>query len=149
MTTHSQARDSSRDLKVVFADLSVEQPQQGGLTLESTFMLWPQQVCNAAVDSRLILNHEMIDLAQRNLNASFSLLRRLAGARSLGEMVELQAVHFSNQLAASIGQSEEFATLTIKTALQFFRGAYPAVIRFQSRYDDITPSPDPWPPGLA
>ena len=40
-------------------------------------------------------------------------------------MVELQAAHFSNQLAASIGQSEELATLSIKTALQFARGAYP------------------------
>ena len=36
-------------------------------------------------------------------------------------MVELQAAHFSNQLAASIGQSEELAALTIKTALQFAR----------------------------
>ena len=40
-------------------------------------------------------------------------------------MVELQAAHFSNQLAASIAQSEELATLSIKTALQFVRGAYP------------------------
>ena len=67
----------------------------------------------------------MIDLVQRNLNASFSLLRRLTGARNLGEVVELQATHFSNQLAASIAQSEELATLSIKSALLFARGAYP------------------------
>ena len=67
----------------------------------------------------------MIDLVQRNLNASFGLLRRLAGARNLGEMVELQAAHFSNQLAAAVGRSEELATLSIKMALAFARGAYP------------------------
>ena len=53
----------------------------------------------------------MIDLVERNLNASFSLLRRLARAKNLGEMVELHAAHFSNQLAASVGQGEELATL--------------------------------------
>ena len=77
--------------------------------------------------SRLLMHWEMIDLAQRNLNASFSLLRKLVGARNLGEIVELEAAHFSNQLAASIAQSEEFATLSIKTALQFARATYPAV----------------------
>ena len=75
---------------------------------------------------RLLLHREMIELAQRNLNASFSLLRKLAGARSLGEMAEVQAAHFSTQLAASIGQSEELATLSIKTALHFIRSAYPS-----------------------
>jgi hypothetical protein len=133
MTAHSQARDLGRDLTVVFADLNVEQPREDSLPLDLTFMLWPRQVCEAATESRLLLHREMIDLIQRNLNASFSLLRRLAGARSLGDMVELQAVHFSNQLAASIGQSEELATLSIKTALQFVRGAYPAVSRGQTQ----------------
>jgi hypothetical protein len=50
----------------------------------------------------------------------------LAGARNLGEIVELQAAHFSNQLIAAISQSEEFAALSIKTALAFARDAYPA-----------------------
>jgi hypothetical protein len=40
-------------------------------------------------------------------------------------MVELQAAHFSNQLTAAVGQSEELAALSIKTALAFARGAYP------------------------
>ena len=131
MPAHSHARDSDHDLTVVFADLPVPQPKKAGPILDLTFLLWPQQVCDAATDSRLLLHREMIDLVQRNLNASFSLLRRLAEAKSLGEMVELQATHFSNQLAASIGQSEEFATLSIKTALQFVRGAYPVANQTQ------------------
>ena len=126
MTAHSHSSDSGRELTVVYADLPVQAPAEDpGPILDLTFMLWPRQVCDAAADSRLVLHREMIDLVQRNLNASFSLLRRLAGARSLGEMVELQAAHFSNQLAASIGQSEELAALSIKTALAFARGAYP------------------------
>ena len=126
MTAHSHASNLTRELTVVYADLPLQAPAEDpGPLLDLTFMLWPRQVCDAAADSRLVLHREMIDLVQRNLNASFSLLRRLAGARSLGEMVELQAAHFSNQLAASIAQSEELATLSIKTALQFVRGAYP------------------------
>lgn len=126
MTAHSHARDSGCELSVVYADLPVQPPaEEAGPILDLTFMLWPRQVCDAANDSRLLLHREMIDLVQRNLNASFSLLRRLAGARNLGEMVELQAAHFSNQLTAAIGQSEELATLSIKTALQFVRRAYP------------------------
>ena len=123
---HFQERDSDRDLIVVFADLNTPQPEEAGPVFHLTFMRWPRQVCDAANDSRLLLHREMIDLVQRNLNANFGLLSRLAGARSLGEMVELQAAHFSNQLAASIGQSEELASLSIKTALHFVRSAYPS-----------------------
>lgn len=126
MIAHSHASDSGQ-LTVVYADLPRQAPaEEPGRILDLTFMLWPRQVCDAANDSRLLLHSEMIDLIQRNLNASFSLLRRLAGARNLGEIVELQAAHFSNRFAASIGQSEELATLSIKTALQFVRDAHPA-----------------------
>jgi len=115
MTAHSHASDLARELTVVYADLPVQAPaEEPSPILDLTFMLWPRQVCDAAADSRLVLHREMIDLVQRNLNASFSLLRRLAGARNLGEMVELQAAHFSNQLTAAVGQSEELAALSIK-----------------------------------
>jgi hypothetical protein len=126
MTAHSHSSDLGRELTVVYADLPVQAPAEDvGPILDLSFVLWPRQICDAANDSRLLLHREMIDLVQRNLNASFSLLRRLAGARNLGEMVELQAAHFSNQLAAAVGQSEELAALSIKTALEFARGAYP------------------------
>jgi hypothetical protein len=126
MTAHSHASDLARELTVIYADLPVQAPaEEPSPILDLTFMLWPQQVCDVAADSRLVLHRKMIDLVQRNLNASFSLLRRLAGARNLGEMVQLQAAHFSNQLTAAVGQSEELAALSIKTALAFARGAYP------------------------
>ena len=115
-----------RELTVVYADLPVQAPVEDVRpSLDLTFMLWPRQVCDAANDSRLLLHREFIDLVQRNLNAGFSQLRRLAEAKSLGEIIELQVTHFSNQIAASIGQSEELATLSIQTALNFVRRAYP------------------------
>ena len=73
MPAHSPAPYSGCDLTVIFADLPVPPPKEAGPILDLTFMLWPRQVCEAATDSRLLLHREMIDLGQRNLNASFSL----------------------------------------------------------------------------
>ena len=46
------------------------------------------------------MNREIIDIWQRNSNASFSFLRKLTEAKDPGKIVELQAAHLSNQLAA-------------------------------------------------
>jgi hypothetical protein len=133
MAADFQASNSVRDLKVVFTDLELEPPQEAGPILNLTLMFWPRQVFDAAADSSLLLNREMIDVVQRNLNASFSLLKRLAGARSFGEVIELQAIHLSNQVAALIGQGEELATLSVKTAMEFVRGAMPGAAVVGSR----------------
>lgn len=126
MVALSHASDLAADITVVYADLAEQAPpQERDTNFDLTFMLWPRQVRDAATDSRLILHREMIDLIQRNLNIGFSFLRKLVGARNLGEIAALQAAHISNQVAASIGQSEELAMLSIKTTLQFARRAYP------------------------
>jgi hypothetical protein len=124
--TGFQGRGSAPDLKVVFKDLEPEPPQAADPILDLTLMFWPQRAIEAATDSGLILNRELIDVVQRNLNANFSLLKRLAAARSLGEIVELQASHLSNQVAALIGQSEELTALSVKTTMEFVRRAYPS-----------------------
>jgi hypothetical protein len=117
----------THDLKVVFADLTLNQPQAADV--DTAFMLWPRNVFwpplvfDAATDASLLLNREMIDVVQRNLNASFSLLRKVAGARSFGEVFELQTSHLSNRITAWTGQSDELATLFAKTAIEFMRGA--------------------------
>jgi hypothetical protein len=125
MTAHSGDGNLARDLKVVFADLNINKPQVAGSVDISAHMFWPRQVFDAATEASLLLNREIIDLFQRNLNASFGLLRKVVGARSLGEVIELQASHLSNQVTALIGQSEELGTLSIRTAAQFMRSAYP------------------------
>jgi hypothetical protein len=118
----------AHDLKVVFADLTLDQPQAAG-DVDSALMFWPRGlfwpplVFHAATDASLLLNREMIDVVQRNLNASFSLLRKVAGARSFGDVIELQSSHLSNRITAWTGQSDELATLLAKTAMEFMRGA--------------------------
>jgi hypothetical protein len=110
---------------VVFADLNLDQPNESDPTFDFSLMFWPRQILDAAADSSLLLNREMLDVVQRNLNASFSLLRKLVGARSFGEVLALQAAHLSHQAAALLGQSEELTALSVKTATEFMRGAYP------------------------
>jgi hypothetical protein len=123
MSADFQARSSARDLKVVFADLQPEPAEEAAPILDLSFMFWPRRVIEAATDSSLLLNREMLDVVQRNLNANFGLLKRLAGAKGFGEIVELQAIHFSNQIAALMGQSEELVSLSVKTAMAFVRRA--------------------------
>ena len=125
MTTHSHSDDSAHQLTVVYADFQVRQPKDVGPISELNLALWPRQICDAANDSRLLLQRELIDLAQRNLNANFSFLRRLTGAKNLGEMIEMQVAHVGNRLAASVGQSEELLVLSIKAVLGFARGIQP------------------------
>jgi hypothetical protein len=65
-----------------------------------------------------------LDILQRNLNAGFSLLSRLAEARNLQEVSELQAAHWSNHVAALMGQSEELLAVSVKTAMDVVRATY-------------------------
>jgi hypothetical protein len=44
-----------------------------------------------------LLQGEMIGIAQRNVNAILNQLRKLAGAKSLGEILDLQAAYCRNQ----------------------------------------------------
>ena len=123
MSSQSRERSPSLGLNVYFEDLNLEAPEGVGRISEQPLMFFPQQAFDAAVDCGLILHREMIDISQRNLNASFSLLRKLAGARNLIEIVELQAAHVSNQVAALIAQTEEVARLSIKATMNIFRSS--------------------------
>ena len=120
MSSDVSQPNHSEDLKVLFEDLAP--PPEIGRVSEQPLLLLPQQALDAAVDCGLLLNWEMIDIFQRNLNASFGLLRRLAGARSFSEIVELQTTHLSNQLAALIGQTDELLTLSVGTTIDVLRG---------------------------
>ena len=58
----------------------------------------------------------MIGIAQRNLNAILNQLRKLAGAKSLGEILDLQAAYCRNQLGAFIRQVEEIQAVPTEVA---------------------------------
>ena len=75
-----------------------------------------ERTFEAAAQGALLLHREMIDIAQRNVNASFSLLRRLAGVKDLGEIVDLQAAYWRNQLVAFTGQIDELSALSRNAA---------------------------------
>jgi hypothetical protein len=68
----------------------------------------------APVECTLLFHREMIDIAQRNVNASFGFLRRLARVKDLGEMLDLQVTYWRNQLTAFAGQIEELSALSRK-----------------------------------
>ena len=84
---------------------------------------WPEAVLSAfertfeaATQGALLLDREMIDIAQRNANASFGFLKRLAGLKNLGEMLDLQVTYWCNQSVALIGQAEELRAMATKAA---------------------------------
>jgi hypothetical protein len=62
---------------------------------------------DAAAEGTRLLHGEMIGIAQRNLNAILNQLRKLAGAKSLGEILDLQAAYCRNQVGAFIRQVGE------------------------------------------
>ena len=122
MSTRASSSNHS-DLKVLFEDLDFEGPREVGLTAQQVLALWPHQFLEKAIDCHRLLACEAIDVFQRNLNANFSLLTRLAGARSFAEILELQAIHQSNQVSALIGQTEELISLSIRTTFDLLRGS--------------------------
>ncbi len=71
---------------------------------------------DAAGQGATAFNHKLIDLAQRNLNSAFDLAKSLAGAKTLGEIVELQSAFIRHQFDVFASQSNEIRALTSKIA---------------------------------
>jgi phasin len=59
-------------------------------------------------------NRKIIDLARRNVDASFNLADSLAGAKKLTDMVELQAGFWRKQFGVLTAQAEELRALSTK-----------------------------------
>ena len=123
MIARSKERSARPVFEVVFADLRFEDRDKVSQTADLPLWFWPQQAFDAAVDCVLLLNREMIEILERNLNRSVILLSRIARSRNWLEVVELQAAHLNNQLSAMIDQSEEVATLSLKTTMDIITGA--------------------------
>jgi phasin len=75
-------------------------------TFERTF--------DAAGQGATAFNRKFVDLARRNVDASFDLATSLAGAKDLTDMVELQAAFWRKQFDVLTAQAEEVRTLSIK-----------------------------------
>ncbi len=71
---------------------------------------------DAAGQGATAFNRKLIDIAQRNLNSGFDLAKNMAGAKTIGEMVELQSAFIRNQFEVFSSQASEIRALTTKIA---------------------------------
>ena len=69
---------------------------------------------DAAGQGAVAFNRKIVDIARRNVDASFDLASSLAGARNLTDIVELQSDFWRKQFGVLTAQAEEVRTLSIK-----------------------------------
>jgi phasin len=69
---------------------------------------------DAAGQGAAAFNRKIVDLARRNVDASFDLATSLAGAKDLADMVELQAAFWRNQFDVLTAQAQEVRALSTK-----------------------------------
>jgi phasin len=71
---------------------------------------------DAAGQGATAFNRKLIDLAQRNLNSVFDLAKKLAGAKTVGEIVEIQSAFIRSQFDVLAAQASEIRALSQKIA---------------------------------
>jgi phasin len=69
---------------------------------------------DAAGQGAAAFNRKIVDIARRNVDASFDLATSLASAKNLADMVELQAAYWRKQFSALTAQAEEVHALSTK-----------------------------------
>jgi phasin len=69
---------------------------------------------DAAGQSAAAFNRKIVDIARRNVDASFDLATSLAGAKNLADIVELQSVFWRKQFGVLTAQAKEVHTLSTK-----------------------------------
>ena len=69
---------------------------------------------DAAGQGAAAFNRRIVDVARRNVDASFDLAKSLAGAKKLTDLVELQAVYWRKQFEVLTAQAEEVRALSTK-----------------------------------
>ena len=106
--------------EVVFADFAAEPISSRGCV--ETPASWPdysalEEVFEAVAQSVQLLNRETLTITQRNVNRSFSLLRRLAAIRNFGTLIDLEVAYWPDRFFAVTGQIEELSRLSAKALL--------------------------------
>jgi hypothetical protein len=82
-------------------------------SLEAVLESWERFVV-AAGQGTVALNRKAIDIALHNINTSFGLAERLAGAKNVAEAMELQTTYWRNQVGELAAQAGEMRTLSTK-----------------------------------
>jgi phasin len=107
--------ESVRALAEKTVNQSREAYERGKEALEEAFDSLERSF-DAAGQGATAFNRKLIDLAQRNLNSAFDLAKSLAGAKNLGEIVELQSAFIRHQFDVFASQADEIRALTTKIA---------------------------------
>jgi phasin len=101
------------------AEKAVEQTRNAyGRSLDAfdTSLTTFERSFDAAGQGAAAFNRKIIDLARRNVDASFDLATSLAGAKDLADIVELQSAFWRKQFGVLTAQAEEVRTLSIRVA---------------------------------
>jgi phasin len=69
---------------------------------------------DAAGQGAIAFNRRIVDIARRNLDASFDLASNLAKAKNLTDIVELQTAFWRKQFGVLTAQAEEVRSLSAK-----------------------------------
>jgi phasin len=69
---------------------------------------------DAAGRGAAVFNRKIVDIARRNVDASFDLATSLVGAKDLADIVELQRAYWQKQFGALASQAEEVRVLSTK-----------------------------------
>jgi phasin len=69
---------------------------------------------DAAGQGAAAFNRKIIDIARRNVDTTFDLAQSLTGAKTLADMVELQAAFWRKQFGVLTAQAEEVRALSTK-----------------------------------
>jgi hypothetical protein len=85
-------------------------------SLEAVLESW-QRFVVAASQGTVALNRKVIDIARRNINTSFGLAERLAGAKNVAQAMELKTTYWRNQVGELAAQVGEMRTLSTKVTV--------------------------------
>jgi hypothetical protein len=72
------------------------------------------------MQSAVLVQREALTITQRNVNRTFSLLKRFVGMRNFGTVVDLELAYWPDRLLAFGGQLEEFSALSTKALWHVF-----------------------------
>ena len=89
---------------------------------------------DAAGQGAAAFNRKIVDIARRNVNSGFDLAKSLAGAKSLADMMELQAAYWRKQFDTLTAQAEEVRALSTKVTAD---AATPIKARVTNGMDEL------------
>jgi len=99
------------------AEKSVAQTRQAydrSLDAFDTSLTTFERTFDAAGQDAIAFNRKIVDIARRNVSASFDLAASLAGAKNLADIVELQSAFWRKKSGVLMAQAEEVRALSTK-----------------------------------